>query len=66
MNYHAHELLDRTNMVVDIIQAHLLDHSLMDDPEREDLQEILFKIESAQALLGSAYQAIGALPESFT
>ncbi len=65
MSYFEHELMDRTNMVVDIIQDHLLCHSLMDEPERADLQAIQNLIEQASSALGHAYQLIGNLPESF-
>ena len=66
MNYAMHELLDRTNMVVGIIGEYLIDHPLMSEPETPELQQIQFKIEEAQALLASAYQDIGNLPEAFT
>lgn len=65
MSYSEHELMDRTNMVVDIIQDHLLCHSLMDEPTRKDLLAIQFQIEEAQSHLSQAYQLIGQLPESF-
>ena len=65
MSYFEHELLDRTNMVTEIINTHLLEHTLMQEPERSDLQRIQFLIEEAQSLLCQAYQAIGNLPESF-
>lgn len=66
MNYLAHELLDRTNMICEIIDTHLLEHRLMDEPDRPELQNIKLQIEEAQSLLCAAYQAIGNLPESFT
>jgi len=66
MNYSIHELLDRTNMVVEIVEAHLLAHPLLSEPETQGLQQIQSKIEKAQSLLSSAYQDIGNLPEAFT
>lgn len=65
MSYSEHELLDRTNMVVEIVDTHLLGHSLMNDPQRPDLLAIFEKLHDASANLAQAYQLIGNLPETF-
>lgn len=64
--YSFHELLDRTNMVLEIVDTHLLGHPLMDDPQRHDLLAVFEKLHDAAANLGQAYQLIGNLPETFS
>jgi hypothetical protein len=65
MSYSEHELLDRTNMVVEILETHLLGHSLMDKPTRPDHLDIQTHLVDASTHLAKAYQLIGRLPESF-
>ena len=66
MSYSEHELLDRTNMVADILETHLLGHQLMDKPKRKDHRAIHALIDGASDRLRQAYQLIGQLPETFT
>ena len=51
---HYHELLDRTNMICNIIDDHLINHPLATADE-----EIKFKLEYALGQLYDAYQLIG-------
>ncbi len=55
MSYSEHELLDRTNMVVEILEAHLLGHSLMNKPTRHDHLEIFTHLVDASTHLAKAY-----------
>ena len=52
--FHYHELLDRTSMLVDICERHLYN-----SPVLEVETEIKTKIEKAIELLADAYQDIG-------
>ena len=66
MSYFEHELLDRTCMVADILETHLLGRLLMEQPTRKDHRDIHTLIDSAADKLRQAYQLIGQLPETFT
>lgn len=54
-DYYAHEALDRTSMVIDIVESHLAEHPYIQaDPQLVDL------INQATEALAKAYQHIGA------
>lgn len=52
--FYWHEALDRSYMLIDMIQDYLLDHPVFE--QNEKLKE---KVEQAQMLLSEVYQEIG-------
>lgn len=48
--FHAHEALDRTSLICDLIESHLISH-----PWFQAHPEVMAKVESAQAILGEVY-----------
>jgi len=55
-SFFSHEALDRTAMVANILDAHLLDHPWLLQPENADVLKL---IEDAGDKLQTAYQLIG-------
>lgn len=51
--WHRHEALDRTSMIIDIIDAHLYDHPAMNPKDKQLLDKAMEK-------LFKLYQRIGA------
>ena len=54
-----HELLDRTSVVISIMEQQLLEHDLLKSVETDDLQDIKSTITDAISKLAEAYQQIG-------
>jgi len=53
-DYHRHEALDRTHLLCNMIDSHLLSHPFIE--ARGDLHE---QVQQAVAMLASVYQKIG-------
>jgi len=52
-NYDNHEALDRTHLIVEMIEAHLVNHQGLTTMERIEVQTAIVK-------LNKVYQSIGA------
>jgi len=57
--FYWHEAIDRTYIVIDIIQSHILDHPVFTQTE-----SLKAKAEKAQELLSEVYQEIGNMIDS--
>mgnify|MGYP006268318081 CR=1 FL=1 len=56
-NYHKHEALDRTHMILVMIEEFLITHQWV-----EQNPDVLEKLDEASALFAQAYQMIGSKP----
>ena len=53
MNYNQHEILDRTDLILDLIQTKLYEHPALTKKQAK-------KVDKAIRLLGDVYQLAGA------